>query len=168
MIIIVLIIFFISYLLFKYPNIFGYNQYTTSRYVVLTKDKDYNSFPISFSNIVFLDANGEVITPYNVDIYPSIKNGDGITPQSSNNDPKDIILIETGDDDVPHIEYDLGDNYKLNKIIITGRVPTEYNSSKLVDNHLLDTKIEIYNSAGEIVFTSILDDVKQVYSINTY
>lgn len=169
MIITLLIIGVILLIYFTQPHFFIFNKnYTTGRYVTIKRNTyRTDNVAINYANILFMDTDG-YISPYQVTIKPRLRFGDGITPKAKDGDLNDIVLVETGTENTPEIEYDLGAMYNLNKIIIVNRQRTKLNNNELVDQRLQDTKIEVLNERKISLFEYYINDVQDIYSINTY
>lgn len=155
----------ILFIIYYYKN----TKYTKCRYINIIRDKcRKHNIAINYSNIFFVDDRDNFIIPKQIIVQPRLECGNGIFPIYKNNDKDDIVLVETGTEENPRIEYDFGKNHKLNKIVIHNRNSTKLNKNQHVDRRLNDIKIELLNDKREIVFEYHINDILDIYIINTY
>lgn len=157
MILSVLVIFIILYIYIKYPHIFDFKQNTSGRYIRL--ERESGSEAINFANFI-IKGNNQIINPIALNVNPGLALGDGIKPTANNADLTDIVLVETMSTGIPYIEYDLGTSKNISDIIIFNR--------KKYKERMNNTVLWILDNDRNIIFEKKIDNVQDIYHINTY
>lgn len=160
MVVSILLLFIILYVYLKYPHVFEFKQrYRNGRYIRLERESGLEA--ITFANFIITDEDGLLLTPTEVSVNPSLKNGDGRAPKSSLGDATDIVLIETeiGSGSVsPYIEYDLGSIKKIANIVIINRTKFKQQMQKTV--------LKILDNDRNIIFEKKITELQDIYFIN--